>query len=186
MPKRVQELSPIESDSAENSGKGVDLVPENCVGDLESTLPCIATPAPKKCPEREEKVILSVDYKKHLKENNRNLANLSIQTCQKSSSESSKSSTLEMKSSNSVPNKVPDAKSSHKVVKINGKDYNVIRKLGHGGSSVVYLAETMDCQECALKVVRLNGDEHALCDNMNEIKLLRKLQGTSIVKLFDQ
>ncbi|XP_059619676.1 dual specificity protein kinase TTK [Phlebotomus argentipes] len=177
MPKENAELSELTPISEETLGKKD---PEN---GGEDTLPCtatIATPKTKDCRERQEKVILSVDYKKHLKENNRNLANLSIKDRQKSSSESCTSTALE------TNNSVHDEKPRHRVVQINGKDYNVVRKLGHGGSSVVYLAHMVGSSlECALKVIRLNGDANALSDNIHEIELLKRLQGKSIVTLFD-
>ncbi|XP_055695442.1 dual specificity protein kinase TTK [Lutzomyia longipalpis] len=207
LPRRAKDLPPIDFDSDSSThtdGKSITQilrtieankdetgkptppeageVSETIGGNHEETVPCIATPVAKKDEGKEEKVILSV---RRMKENNRNLANLNINCEQKSSSEFSKRSTVEMKAPSDAPIKVPEEK-SYKIVKINGKDYSVKRKLGQGGSSVVYLAHMMDRNmECALKVVRLSGNQDALSDNINEIELLKRLQGNYIVTLFD-
>lgn len=73
------------------------------------------------------------------------------------------------------------------VIAINGKEYQVLKKLGSGGSSSVFLAKQMDTGvECALKLVNLEGDASLVEGYLNETKLLAKLQGNeNVVALHD-
>uniref|UniRef100_A0A1Q3F1G2 Putative dual-specificity mitotic checkpoint protein kinase n=1 Tax=Culex tarsalis TaxID=7177 RepID=A0A1Q3F1G2_CULTA len=72
-------------------------------------------------------------------------------------------------------------------ITINGKEYQVLRKLGSGGSSSVFLAkQTGTGVECALKLVNLEGDASLVEGYLNETKLLAKLQGNeNVVALYD-
>lgn len=72
-------------------------------------------------------------------------------------------------------------------IAINGKDYQVLRKLGSGGSSSVFLAKQVGTGvECALKLVNLEGDASLVEGYLNETKLLAKLQGNeNVVALYD-
>lgn len=79
------------------------------------------------------------------------------------------------------------AKSNSNVLKIKNHEYIMVKKLGCGGSSSVYLARRKDTvQEYALKVVDLQGDPLVVQGYLNETKLLEKLQGNvCVVSLFD-
>ncbi|XP_053695995.1 dual specificity protein kinase Ttk [Sabethes cyaneus] len=70
---------------------------------------------------------------------------------------------------------------------INGKDYQIIKKLGSGGSSSVFSAKQIGTGvECALKLVNLEGDPNLIEGYLNETKLLAKLQGNeNVVTLYD-
>lgn len=72
-------------------------------------------------------------------------------------------------------------------ITINGKDYQVLKKLGSGGSSSVFLAKQVGTGvECALKLVNLEGDPNLVEGYLNETKLLAKLQGNeNVVALYD-
>ncbi|GAB0088902.1 dual specificity protein kinase TTK [Sergentomyia squamirostris] len=143
---------------------------------LWETAPFLDTPSSKKSQMKEENIIVSV--KKGLHENNKNLANLNLEKTERT--KKCNSVTKIISSTSDEPKK-----SSH-MINVNGKGYKVLRRLGQGGSSVVYESEMIDKKiQCALKVINLNGNESMLSDNMNEIKLLRKLQGKSIVTLID-
>nr|XP_036233982.1 serine/threonine-protein kinase PKH2 isoform X2 [Bactrocera oleae] len=88
--------------------------------------------------------------------------------------------------------KPPNTKSSvsnenNGILHINNSDYTIIKKIGCGGSSSVYLAKrNSDGNECALKVVDLRGDPVVVEGYLNETKLLAKLQGNiCVVTLFE-
>lgn len=72
-------------------------------------------------------------------------------------------------------------------ITINGKEYQVLKKLGSGGSSSVFLAKQVETGvECALKLVNLEGDSSLVEGYLNETKLLAKLQGNeNVVALHD-
>lgn len=78
-------------------------------------------------------------------------------------------------------------KSNSNVLKIKNYEYVMVKKLGCGGSSSVYLARRKDTgQEFALKVVDLQADPLVVQGYLNETKLLEKLQGNiCVVSLFD-
>uniref|UniRef100_A0A0A1XAM7 Dual specificity protein kinase TTK n=1 Tax=Zeugodacus cucurbitae TaxID=28588 RepID=A0A0A1XAM7_ZEUCU len=73
------------------------------------------------------------------------------------------------------------------ILHINNSDYTIIKKIGCGGSSSVYLAKrNSDGNECALKVVDLRGDPVVVEGYLNETKLLAKLQGNiCVVALYE-
>ncbi|EDW68213.2 dual specificity protein kinase TTK [Drosophila virilis] len=87
-----------------------------------------------------------------------------------------------------VPDK-PDtsSKSNSNVLQIKNHEYVIVKKLGCGGSSSVYLARRKDTgQEFALKVVDLQADPVVVQGYLNETKLLEKLQGNvCVVSLYD-
>lgn len=96
----------------------------------------------------------------------------------------------------SVPLSVPSvaidkpdnaSKSNANVLQIKTHEYLIIKKLGCGGSSSVYLARRKDTgQEFALKVVDLQADPVVVQGYLNETKLLEKLQGNvCVVSLYD-
>ncbi|XP_030374056.1 dual specificity protein kinase Ttk [Scaptodrosophila lebanonensis] len=93
----------------------------------------------------------------------------------------------------SAPAPVPPAStpatssSSTNVLKIKNHEYVIVRKLGCGGSSSVYLARRKDTgEEFALKVVDLQADPAVVEGYLNETKLLAKLQGcVCVVALYD-
>ncbi|CAJ0584316.1 unnamed protein product, partial [Mesorhabditis spiculigera] len=72
-------------------------------------------------------------------------------------------------------------------VEVNGICYLKFRKLGMGGSSEVWQAYNRESQEeVALKIVRLEGDLAMREGFMNEIEVLKKLQGSPcVIKLID-
>ncbi|TMW53107.1 hypothetical protein DOY81_001835 [Sarcophaga bullata] len=72
-------------------------------------------------------------------------------------------------------------------VHINSGTFVIIKKLGCGGSSSVYLAKKQDSdKEYALKVVDLQGDPSVVEGYLNETKLLAKLQGNvCVVSLYE-
>ncbi|XP_037923614.1 dual specificity protein kinase Ttk isoform X2 [Hermetia illucens] len=74
-----------------------------------------------------------------------------------------------------------------KVTVINGNEYVILKKLGSGGSSSVFLAKRVkDQKQCALKVVDLRGDQAVVEGYLNETRLLAKLQGNvNVVSLYE-
>lgn len=74
-----------------------------------------------------------------------------------------------------------------KTLKIRGKDYIMINKLGEGGSGQVYRCldqETL--QDRAVKVVNLAVDAHTAASYINEVKMLKDLQGSDrVIKMYD-
>lgn len=72
-------------------------------------------------------------------------------------------------------------------LKIKNHEYVIVKKLGCGGSSSVYLARRSDTgEEFALKVVDLQADPQVVQGYLNETKLLAKLQGNAcVVALYD-
>jgi len=77
----------------------------------------------------------------------------------------------------------PDAQ----IVEING--YKVIRKIGSGGMSTVYLVERMqDRQQVVLKILdsKLCEDNEFLMRFIQEFGLIAKIESRHIVKIFDQ
>lgn len=76
---------------------------------------------------------------------------------------------------------------SRQVRRIKNADYAVEKKIGHGGSSTVFLGRRLDTgQEVALKVVDLQGDEAIIRGYLKETELLASLQGNpNIITLFD-
>lgn len=73
------------------------------------------------------------------------------------------------------------------VRRIKNQDYAVEKKIGHGGSSTVFLGRRLDTgQEVALKVVDLQGDDAIIRGYLKETELLASLQGNpNIITLFD-
>lgn len=73
------------------------------------------------------------------------------------------------------------------VRRIKSHDYAVEKKIGHGGSSTVFLGRRLDTdQEVALKVVDLQGDDAIIRGYLKETELLASLQGNpNIITLFD-
>ncbi|KAH8369423.1 hypothetical protein KR009_010541 [Drosophila setifemur] len=73
------------------------------------------------------------------------------------------------------------------VLNIKNHEYVMVKKLGCGGSSSVYLARRSDSgNEFALKVVDLQADPLVVQGYLNETKLLAKLQGNvCVVALYD-
>lgn len=62
---------------------------------------------------------------------------------------------------------------TNKVIRINGKDFFVHKKIGQGGSSSVYLAEHKDRRlECALKVCRRIDDSFTRFPNLMTFKFV--------------
>ncbi|XP_050081572.1 dual specificity protein kinase TTK [Anopheles aquasalis] len=72
-------------------------------------------------------------------------------------------------------------------ISINGKEYLVMKKLGSGGSSSVFLAKQVSSGlECAVKLVNLNGDANLVEGYLNETRLLAKLQtNENVIALYD-
>ncbi|XP_035897745.1 dual specificity protein kinase Ttk-like isoform X2 [Anopheles stephensi] len=70
---------------------------------------------------------------------------------------------------------------------INGKEYVVLKKIGSGGSSSVFLAKQVATGlECAVKLVNLNGDANLVEGYLNETKMLAKLQtNENVIALYD-
>ncbi|KAH8236570.1 hypothetical protein KR026_005625, partial [Drosophila bipectinata] len=90
----------------------------------------------------------------------------------------------------SVPIVTADPPSNPKpssTLKIKNHEYVIVKKLGCGGSSSVYLARRSDSgEEFALKVVDLQADPQVVQGYLNETKLLAKLQGNAcVVSLYD-
>lgn len=90
----------------------------------------------------------------------------------------------------SQPSQQPPEKGQtdqRQVRRIKSHDYAVEKKIGHGGSSTVFLARRLDTdQEVALKVVDLQGDDAIIRGYLKETELLASLQGNpNIITLFD-
>lgn len=73
------------------------------------------------------------------------------------------------------------------VLIIKNIEYLIDKKIGFGGSSMVFLAKGKKTgTEVAIKVVNLDGDEQMVEGYLNETKLLDRLQGNvNVVKLYD-
>lgn len=88
-----------------------------------------------------------------------------------------------------VPSVKPTAATSinENILVINSVEYLVDKKIGSGGSSLVYLAKgKKSSKECAIKVVNLDGDAQMIEGYLNETKLLARLQrNINVVELFD-
>lgn len=72
-------------------------------------------------------------------------------------------------------------------MKVNGKVYTQMGKIGRGGSSDVYRVMAENCKMFALKRVKLeDADESAVRGYKGEIELLRKLDKVDrVVQLYD-
>ncbi|XP_017460906.1 PREDICTED: probable serine/threonine-protein kinase mps1 [Rhagoletis zephyria] len=88
---------------------------------------------------------------------------------------------------NNTEENTPSSNEKDGILRINNADYTIMKKIGCGGSSSVYLAQrNADGKECALKVVDLRGDPIVVEGYLNETKLLAKLQGNvCVVALFE-
>jgi serine/threonine-protein kinase TTK/MPS1 len=73
------------------------------------------------------------------------------------------------------------------VITVNGHHYSVLKKIGKGGSSVVYEVFDDECNLRAIKRVDLSQAEEAEAEGYrNEVKVLEKLQGHHrIVRMFE-
>lgn len=80
-----------------------------------------------------------------------------------------------------------NAADRRQIRRIKNRDYAVEKKIGHGGSSTVFLGRRLDTdQEVALKVVDLQGDDAIIGGYLKETELLASLQGNpNIITLFD-
>ena len=80
----------------------------------------------------------------------------------------------------------PTAVMTNKTIVVNGKQYLQLETIGRGGSSRVY--KCFDGKRvCAVKHVNLEDADRAVVDSyINEITLLKSLQGNeNVIKLFD-
>merc|ERR1719322_1428651 len=69
------------------------------------------------------------------------------------------------------------ATSSNDVIKVNGNSYSILKKIGSGGSSVVYQVLDEERNLKAIKRVDLSEAEESEAEGyLNEVKLLEKLQ----------
>ncbi len=77
---------------------------------------------------------------------------------------------------------------SNKVLEINGKEFILKKKIGCGGSCIVYSSKCRTIgADVALKVVNLRTDDANVESYLNETKLLGRLQGNPcVIKLFEQ
>ncbi|KAH8242581.1 hypothetical protein KR032_000279, partial [Drosophila birchii] len=85
-----------------------------------------------------------------------------------------------------TPGGTSSSKTSN-ILNIKNHQYTIVKKLGCGGSSSVYLARRSDSgDEFALKVVDLQADPLVVQGYLNETQLLAKLQGSvCVVALYD-
>lgn len=76
---------------------------------------------------------------------------------------------------------------TNKVLEINGRDFVIKKKIGCGGSCLVYSGKCKTkATECALKIVNLRTDASNVESYLNETKLLERLQGNDcVIKLFE-
>lgn len=74
-----------------------------------------------------------------------------------------------------------------KILRINGKEFLIRKKIGQGGSSSVFLAEHKDSKlECAVKVVDLRGDPALIEGYVKEVKILASLQDKmNVIRLYE-
>ncbi|KAG4070244.1 hypothetical protein HA402_003934 [Bradysia odoriphaga] len=75
----------------------------------------------------------------------------------------------------------------NKVIEINGKEFILKKKIGSGGSCLVYSSKCkLNGADRALKVVNLRTDPANVESYLNETKCLEKLQGNAnVIKLFE-
>lgn len=76
---------------------------------------------------------------------------------------------------------------TNKVLEINGKDFFIKKKIGCGGSCLVYSGKSKNNgRDCALKMVNLRTEASNVASYLNETKLLERLQGSDcVIKLFE-
>lgn len=76
---------------------------------------------------------------------------------------------------------------TNKVIEINGKEFVIKKKIGCGGSCLVYSGKCKtSATDCALKVVNLRTDASNVESYLNETKLLERLQGNDcVIRLFE-
>lgn len=74
-----------------------------------------------------------------------------------------------------------------KSIKVQGKEYIMINKLGEGGSGQVYRClEQETLQDRAIKIVNLAVDANAAANYVNEVKMLKLLQKSDrVIRMFD-
>lgn len=74
-----------------------------------------------------------------------------------------------------------------KSIKVQGKEYIMINKLGEGGSAQVYRClEQATLQDRAIKIVNLAVDANAAANYVNEVKMLKLLQKNDrVIRMFD-
>jgi hypothetical protein len=79
------------------------------------------------------------------------------------------------------------SKVEENILIINNVEYVIYKKIGSGGSSLVYLAKSRKLgKEVAIKVVNLDGDSQMVEGYLNETKLLVRLQrNINVVELYD-
>jgi eukaryotic-like serine/threonine-protein kinase len=70
-------------------------------------------------------------------------------------------------------------------IKIVDNKYNVIRKLGKGGSSTVYLVEDYNGNELALKLLNRHSTNKKIQRLKNEFRLMCALNHKNIAKVYD-
>lgn len=77
---------------------------------------------------------------------------------------------------------------ANKVIEINGKEFILKKKIGSGGSCLVYASKCkLNGADRALKVVNLRTDPVNVKSYLNETKFLESLQGNeNVIKLFEQ
>ena len=100
---------------------------------------------------------------------------------------SSRDSELVNRSGSSNDVAAAAATSSNDVIKVNGNSYSILKKIGSGGSSVVYQVLDGERNLKAIKRVDLSEAEESEAEGyLNEVKLLEKLQGRQrIIRLFE-
>ena len=87
----------------------------------------------------------------------------------------------------SSSNSVAAATGDNDVIKVNGNSYSILKKIGSGGSSVVYQVLDEERNLKAIKRVDLSEAEESEAEGyLNEVRLLEKLQGRQrIIRLFE-
>ena len=84
-------------------------------------------------------------------------------------------------------NSTAAATGDNDVIRVNGNSYSILKKIGSGGSSVVYQVLDEERNLKAIKRVDLSEAEESEAEGyLNEVRLLEKLQGRQrIIRLFE-
>ncbi|KAG2179073.1 hypothetical protein INT43_001923 [Umbelopsis isabellina] len=74
---------------------------------------------------------------------------------------------------------------AHPAIKVNGRSYRIIKLLGEGGFSFVYLAEDQSGRLFAMKKIRCTFGTETVEEALKEVEMYRKFPHKNIIKVLD-
>ncbi|KAI9290283.1 other/NAK protein kinase [Umbelopsis sp. AD052] len=74
---------------------------------------------------------------------------------------------------------------AHPAIKVNGRTYRIIKLLGEGGFSFVYLAEDQSGRLFAMKKIRCTFGTETVDEALKEVEMYRKFPHRNIIKVLD-